>query len=170
LKGELKKRPRIGMGLSKGKWNSASKKVTESLAESACANVTGLFFDMMAKEPNETMRNESLYRTVASLRGNIANNLRKLLMDGFASELSDGTHPVDVSLIGCYFIGTGAKSEEQMFGESVFLDRLPIEEHTLEWTSEALASDRRYLWLTRVNLVVAAAMVFAIIGLIFYRS
>jgi hypothetical protein len=104
------------------------------------------------------------------LRGKVTNNLRRLLADGLASELSDGTHPVDVSLIGCYFVGTGSKLEEQMFGESVFRDRLPMEEDTLEWTPEALAADQRYLWLARANLILAAAMVFAIIGLILYRS
>jgi hypothetical protein len=45
-----------------------------------------------------------------------------------------------------------------------------MEEDTLEWTPEALAADQRYLWLARANLILAAAMVFAIIGLILYRS
>ena len=170
LKKQRAEKSRIGMGLSKGKWNSASKRVAESLAEAACANVIALFFQMMANDPNAIRQNEVLYRSVASLRGKVTNNLRRLLADGLASELSDGTHPVDVSLIGCYFVGTGSKSEEQMFGESVFRDRLPMEENTLEWTPEALAADQRYLWLARANLILAAAMVFAIIGLILYRS
>lgn len=158
---------RIGKGCPSKVWNESNRDQIESLVSSACSNIISTIYGIFARphEFSQEHGNRKLVQLIAQLRGLPANNLRDLLGNGLGSKESHGAF----NLMGCYFISNGNGPEEAGFAKSVFQDRLRQDEDSLEWTEEALAADRRYLILSRVNLTVAVAMFLAICAICYLQ-
>jgi len=134
-----------------------------------CAHLCGAFEDWiytLFRQPGALNKpgNTNLYGLLCKVRFNLKNRLARLLAEGFGpGVIAGGREPLLFS--GCYFASTGATEDRQAFVKGVF-DKLVEEQENVEWTSLALARDRRYLWLAYAGFAAAGASGLAMAAMI----
>ena len=136
-----------------------------------CAHVCGAFEDWvytLFREQGALTRpgNMQLYGLLCKVQLGIKNRLAEILAGGFGFDPHSSEPPVLFS--GCYFAAIGETEDRQAFAKGVF-NKLIEEQEQVEWTPRALASNRRYLWLAYTGLILDAALVAAIGGLVAWR-
>ena len=69
---------------------------------------------------------------------------------------------------GCYFAATGVSADRQSFVKSVF-EKMQQMEDELEWTEEAIRTDRRCAGLAHTLLAFNGLLLLALVGMLVYR-
>lgn len=135
------------------------------------AHVCGAFEDWvytLFREQDALMRtgNTRLYGLLCKIRCNLKGRLTEILADGFGSDAK--RHPDDDFILfsGCYFAASGPTEDRQAFVKGVF-DKLEEEQEEVEWSSRALADDRRNRWLVIAAVTLSTAMVLSLAGMVF---
>ena len=122
--------------------------------------VYGLFRDDQSlKRPG----NSSLFSLLCRVRSSFKDRLSILLSQGYG--YSDRLDPDDVSFLfsGCYFVATGGTKDKQAFIQGIS-EKLEGQQDQLEWSREAIQSDRRFRRLS----VVATSLIVCLLSLLIY--
>ncbi|HND55460.1 MAG TPA: type VI secretion protein IcmF/TssM N-terminal domain-containing protein, partial [Pirellulaceae bacterium] len=112
--------------------------------------------------------NERLYELLSKVRCTWKVRLGDLLAGGFGSEPGDDASTDSLLFSGCYVAATGDTPDRQAFVKGV-IDKLHEEQELVEWTDEALASQRFYERLVMTGSYLAAAGALGLAGLMTYR-
>lgn len=139
---------------------------------SLCAHVCGAFEDWvytLFREQGALSRpgNMQLYSLLCKVQLSVKNRLAEILAGGFGYDPQHTTEP-PVLFSGCYFAAIGETEDRQAFAKGVF-NKLIEEQEQVEWTPRALKANNRYLWLAYTGLILDAALVAAIGGMIAWR-
>jgi hypothetical protein len=101
--------------------------------------VYGLFReDQVLKRPG----NSYLFALLCRVRSSFKDRLSEILSEGFG--YSDRLKPEDAPFLfsGCYFVASGGSSDQRAFIQGI-AEKLDGEQDRLEWSRQAVASDRR---------------------------
>jgi hypothetical protein len=137
-----------------------------------CAHVCGAFEDWvytLFREQGALSRpgNMQLYGLLCKVQLSVKNRLAEILAGGFGYDPQHSSES-PVLFSGCYFAAIGETDDRQAFAKGVF-NKLIEEQEQVEWTPRALTANRRYLWLAYTGLILDAALVAAIGGMIAWR-
>jgi type VI protein secretion system component VasK len=139
----------------------------EALAAEACGAFEDWVYTLFREEDGlNKPGNGKLYSLLCTIRGQLRQRLRNLLLRGFSADPSDGGADGAPELFsGCYFAATGDTPDRQAFVRSI-LDKVAQLEEEIEWTDEALEEDERYRRLSSASMVVNSLLVVAIVVLV----
>ncbi len=91
--------------------------------------------------------NTRLYLLLCQVRRTLQKRLASILVGAF-SEPDDASEEGDSLLFGgCYFAAVGSREDRRAFAQAVF-DKLTDQQEEVEWTAQALATER---WKTRLS-------------------
>lgn len=135
------------------------------------AHVCGAFEDWiytLFREHGSLSRpgNTRLYSLLCKVRCTLKPRLSGVLGEGYGYDPRFMSDDDRIPFSGCYFAATGSTGDRQAFVRGVF-DKLVDEQEQVEWTSEALRSERRYRHLAALGIVVDLLLI-ASIGAIFF--
>ncbi len=120
---------------------------TEQEMRALTAHVCGAFEDWaytLFREEQSLSRpgNTRLYELLSRVRCSWKQRLAEILVGGFGCEAGKGAQEDSVLFSGCYFAATGDTPDRQAFVKGV-VDKLSDEQEMIEWTREALRTNRR---------------------------
>jgi hypothetical protein len=137
-----------------------------------CAPVCGAFEDWvytLFREEGALTRpgNTRLYGLLCKVRCNLKGRLAAILAHGFGydAQLQSSDDPIAFS--GCYFAATGETEDRQAFVRGV-LDKQEEEQEDVEWTTRALANNRRYVLLASAGFALSAVLLVTLAGMLIY--
>jgi hypothetical protein len=151
-------------------WTPPTAESLESLASHACGAFEDWVYDLFRqRDALGKPGNAKLYQLLCRVRSQIHAQLQNVLIHGLASDIGERKNERRPELFaGCYFAATGESSDRQSFVKSVMEKMIQLEEE-LEWTDEALRSDRWYSGLANSLLALNALFLLALIGMLTYR-
>jgi hypothetical protein len=135
------------------------------------AHVCGAFEDWiytLFREHGSLSRpgNTRLYSLLCKVRCTLKPRLSGVLGEGFGYDARFMSDDDRIPFSGCYFAATGATPDRQAFVRGV-IDKLIDEQEQVEWTGQALRSDRWYRRLTMLGIIVNLVLLISI-GAIFF--
>lgn len=127
-----------------------------------CDHVCGAFDDWvyaLFREQGALTRpgNTRLYALLCRVRCHLKPRLTELLSGGFGHDGREAPRDLPFLFSGCYFAATGDTPDRQAFVRGVF-EKLGEEQEFVEWSPQALASNRRLLWLSYAGLAVSVGL------------
>ncbi|HEY5312824.1 MAG TPA: type VI secretion protein IcmF/TssM N-terminal domain-containing protein [Pirellulales bacterium] len=136
-------------------------------------HVTGAFEDWiyaLFREHGSLTRpgNAHLYSLLGKVRSQFKGRLSQLLARGFAYDERLDQHQEPQLFSGCYFAACGPTEDRQAFAQAVF-EKLLDEQASLEWTSQALKSERLYALAAWTGLTIDGILLLALAATIGYR-
>lgn len=151
-------------------WTPPTAESLEALTSHACGAFEDWVYDLFRqRDAWGKPGNAKLYQLLCRVRSQIHLQLQNVLIHGLASDLGERKNNTRSELFaGCYFAATGESSDRQSFVKSVMEKMIQLEEE-LEWTDEALRSDRWYNGLANTLLALNACCLLALIGMLAYR-
>jgi hypothetical protein len=138
-----------------------------------CAQLSGVFEDWihtLFREAEALSRpgNLRLYSLLCRVRSTLTGVLNEVLVGGFGHDPQSKELAEPVPFSGCYFAATGESDDQQAFVRGVF-EKLIEEQEDVEWTKQAVASNRRYTLIAAASLALAGCVAIAMISVVIYR-
>lgn len=153
-------------------WDPATDENLEALCYHGCRPfqdfIYRLFRDRDALSPDHAVGNRRLFSLLCKIR-RLQPRLKGILMDSFGYDSARSEPPEWLLLGGLYFAATGERPDQQAFVKAVF-ERMAELQESLEWTPQALRSDRRYKTLGNLCYVAAGLLGLAAVALLMFRD
>ena len=139
-----------------------------------CDHVCGAFDDWvyaLFREQGALTRpgNTRLYALLCRVRCHLKPRLTELLSSGFGYDRRELPDDDPFLFSGCYFAATGSTPDRQAFVRGV-LEKLAEEQEYVEWSPQALAANRRLLWLSYAGLAVCAVLLVTLAAMLVGRG
>ena len=140
---------------------------------STSTHVCGAFEDWiytLFREDDALARpgNSRLYELLCRVRSHLKEPLAEMLSQGFSHDpVLRGSEPPNL-FSGCYVAATGDAEDRQAFVKGVF-DKLESEQEQIEWTQNALRSERHYRRVTLAATVLSVLLVCSLMGMAVMR-
>lgn len=155
---------RIGKGSEV--WVSPESERLSALAKHA----TGVFEDQIFElfQQEDALRNKQnakLFTLLSRMRGAFAQNLSKIMAEGFGFDPNKQPELADEQFLfsGCYFAACGSERQKQAFAPSVMSKIIGELQGEIEWLRGALARDARYRiyanWMAFLGLLSLVAII-----------
>ncbi len=160
---------RFGKGF--GLWNVPAPDQLDAVVRHACGAFEDWSYLLFRQADGLSKRgNRHLYGLLCRIRKEFVGRLAHLVSSVYAIEPESksqvGKEPMLFS--GCYFIAAGQTLASQGFLKGVF-DKAQSEEEELEWGSEAIREEERMQTGVRILIVIIAALLVSICGLLIGR-
>jgi hypothetical protein len=141
--------------------------------EALCAHSCGAFEDWayaLFRERGSLSKpgNTRLYALLCQIRRNVRKRLANILVAGYGHDPDPQPEGPPGLFGGCYFAATGESEDRQAFVKGVF-DKLPDQQHELEWADEALIDDDRFQRLALGGLALDCLLLLALAGMFLHR-
>ncbi len=153
-------------------WDPATDENLEALCYHGCRPfqdfIYRLFRERDALSADHAVGNRRLFSLLCKIR-RLQPRLKGILMDSFGYDSSRSEPPEWLLMGGLYFAATGERPDQQAFVKAVF-ERMAELQESLEWTPQALRSDRRYKTLGNLCYVAAGVLGLAAAALVMFRD
>lgn len=164
---ERAKSNRFGRGFDP--WSHPTAENLDALTSHACGAFEDWVYDLFQqRDALGKAGNTKLYQLLCRIRAHVHQRLATVLINGLAADVGErgvGRHQL---FGGCYFAATGDSADRQSFVKSVF-EKMQQMEDELEWTDEAIRTDRRYAGMANTLLAFNGLLLLALVGMLVYR-
>lgn len=153
-------------------WDPATDENLEALCYHACRPfqdfIYRLFRERDALSTDHAVGNRRLFSLLCKIR-RLQPRLKGILMDAFGYDSARPEPPEWLLMGGIYFAATGERPDQQAFVKAVF-ERMAELQESLEWTPQALRSNRRYQVLGNLCYAAAGLLGLAAVALLMMRD
>ncbi|MHB0955502.1 MAG: type VI secretion protein IcmF/TssM N-terminal domain-containing protein [Pirellulaceae bacterium] len=159
---------RFGRGFDQ--WSPPTAENLDALTSHACGAFEDWVYDLFQqRDALGKAGNTKLYQLLCRIRSHVHKQLRNVLINGLAPDTGErrgsGRHQL---FGGCYFAATGDSVDRRSFVKSVF-EKMQQMEDELEWTDEAIRTDRRCAGLANLLLAFNGLLLLGLVAMLVYH-